>query len=993
MKRVFSVVFAVVVLCLVGIKFAPTFIDFESYKDQAIGEFKTRTGLDLKVDGDIELAILPSPRFSVTDVSVSSPEGSKGEYLAKLKRFDVNVALASLFKGKVSVSYVTLVDPVISLEMLENGSLNVLTKQVQSIIKPEEKSTDNVAVPSVSLEKIRIKNGSFSYYDHKSDSDVIILNINSDLSAESLMGPYSAQGSLFYDGYSLNFDVISDAYDVENKILSPKIKLSLQPGDVALDYAGVLSLSEGYSIQGQTSIRIDDVNKALSKYTTQTIVSENTSFESKGLLSIDSSKIDYKNFDLLLGQESSTGSVHVNFAPFKYNISLKSAGNVNLDNIIKDAIPFKHGSFDLHMSGDLSSVKLNNTIVKLDQSAFNLSGEYSFGNKKQRQKIDLQVKAPLFDYDGLVSGLSNESSQKQSVNDILNSLSLPIDMGFKLSVDKFIWQKNAGHGLELTANFSKNSISVPNISINDFAKSSLKASGSVKNLKKASDITAYIDIKSSNIHKTAQILGVDNSEWPENLRKASVKAKISGGTDVLDVTSNISAMGGEVIASGKVSNAFDTPAVDGLVLQIKHKNMSDALKVISGVQLKDKSFKGPLDIYSRIYQNGQRYTLKNLKGDLSGVSVQGDLDINLAGTLPKVKGNLNFGSINLASIMTQGSQKGGNKQSIGQSSTSVRWSKSPIDTSALHAVNINLSLSAKKIEYGAWPLIKPSLTVDLNNGALSITDLKAGLFGGNIDFSTSVKSVSKPRQPIHFESVMKVNNANLGLLSAALLGKKILKVSGKGNLSMNLKSSGASPAALIHDLAGKGVVSGRNITLDGVDVERFARALSEDSKAGDSILGLWNGASKGGTSHFETLDGNFSIKEGIVHLNKMDLDGASTAIETRGGVINLPKWTLATKHKVIVKGIDGQPSDVPPFEISFNGSLDNPAQTFGQGLLQDYLNRKIQRKLSDLLSKKFGKPSNGNAAPASDHNGNSKPADVEDIAGEAIKGILEGLLR
>ena len=102
---------------------------------------------------------------------------------------------------------------------------------------------------------------------------------------------------------------------------------------------------------------------------------------------------------------------------------------------------------------------------------------------------------------------------------------------------------------------------------------------------------------------------------------------------------------------------------------------------------------------------------------------------------------------------------------------------------------------------------------------------------------------------------------------------------------------------------------------------------------------------------------------------------------------------MATKHKVIVKGIDGQPSDVPPFEISFNGSLDNPAQTFGQGLLQDYLNRKIQRKLSDLLSKKFGKPSNGNAAPASDHNGNSKPADVEDIAGEAIKGILEGLLR
>ncbi|MGH1377257.1 MAG: AsmA family protein [Alphaproteobacteria bacterium] len=996
MKRVLSVVFAIIILFLLGIKFAPSFIDLEIYKDQAVTEFKTLTGLDLNVGGDIEVSILPSPRFSVTDVSVGSPDGSKGEYLAQLKRFDVNVALSPLLEGKVSVSHVTLVDPVISLEMMKSGKLNAITKEVQSMISSSDGNSNKAAMPAIALEKVRIKNGSFSYFDHNNDNTITVHNINSDLSAKSLMGPYSAQGSMFYDGYSLNYDVTSDSYDVENKMLSPKIKLSLQPGDIVLDYEGVVSLDDGYSMQGQTSLKIDDINKSLSKYSSVNIVKLDLSLTSKGLLSLDAGKIDYKNFDIELGDQTGGGSLRVDFSPFKYSLSLKSDGDMSLDNIISYNSPFKNGSFDLQVSGNQSSVKLKNTVVKLDGDEFNVSGLYTPNNKGGRPKIDLRVKTSLLNYDDISSKLNKGASSKQSSGDVLSNLSLPVDLSLKVSAEKFIWQKNNGLGLDLAAKFTENSVSLTGFTINDIVNSSFKISGAVKNLAKTSGITAYIDVKSLNVQNTAKALGVDSSKWPKNLKTASVKAKLSGDTSMLDVTSNISAMGGEVIASGKVKNALETPAVDGLVLQIKHKNMLDALNIIAGARLNDKSLKGPLDIYSRIYQNGNHYELKDLKGDLSGISVQGSADLDLSGSVPKVKGDLHFGNVNLASVMTKSAGKSGSSKFKGQSGTSSRWSKSPIDTSALHAANVNLSLSANKIEYGAWPLIKPSLKIGLHNGELEIKDLKAGLFGGSLDFSASVKSVPKPRQPIHFESHMNVQGARLGLLSSALIGKKALKMSGNGNLNMKLKSSGASPAALIHDLAGNGMVSGRNITINGIDVDRFARALSEDSKAGDSVMGLWDSANRGGKSHFDTLNGDFSIKEGVVHLNKMDLDGATTAIETRGGVINLPKWTLATKHKIIVKGIDDQPSDVPPFEISFKGSLDNPAQTFGQGLLQDYLNRKIQRKLGDIISKSLGKSSNDNSSPVSEKEESSQPkkgGDIEDIAEEAIRGVLDGLLR
>jgi len=245
----------------------------------------------------------------------------------------------------------------------------------------------------------------------------------------------------------------------------------------------------------------------------------------------------------------------------------------------------------------------------------------------------------------------------------------------------------------------------------------------------------------------------------------------------------------------------------------------------------------------------------------------------------------------------------------------------------------------------------------------------------------------------------------------------------------------SSPAALIYDLSGAGTVKGEDVLLDGVDVTRFVRALSLDSKPGDTVMGLWKGSTKGGQTAFETLDGAFTIKEGVVTLDKMDLDGAKAAIKTTG-TVNLPNWTLSTKHSMSVKGEGNAPSDVPPFEIKVSGSLDNPAQDMAKGVLNDYLNQKIQRKLGDLLSKKLGgswgkklglptvnnaptPPANtpnaaevvpsgsdgsaesvdwGNSEKAS--NDNEPPeqqspefADPADLAEEAIKGVLEGLLR
>ncbi len=1005
MKRALIAVLFLIIICLGGLFIAPSFIDWNIYKEKAISEVKSRAGLDLNIGGDLDFALLPYPHLTVNEVAISSPDGSKSDNLLSFNKLEVDVDLMPLFKGQLSVNSITLVKPVIAIEMLENGSLNLMTKELQSLseAKGDDASSKPISMPEISLEKIRIKDGVFSYFDHNSNASYLAENINADLSAASLSGPFKAQGSLFYNEQLLDFDIDSGDYDAESKTLSPKVKLTLKPDNIRLEYAGAVSFAEGFFMQGQTSISIDDLASFLSAHGVSDVVAADVELVSDGLLSVDTKKLDYKNFELLLGNDSLSGSLRLDLDPLKYTLTIKSLSDIALDNITVIDSPFKKAALNLNLSGNATEATTKNSTLKLDGINHIISGNYKNNGKDKRSKAKLTMSVDEINYDKIISGNKNTKNSGQGVQDIVASLALPLDLDLDLYITKLIWQKNNILAINTSSKFREDNVTISKVHIKNIAGADVKFSTEINGLKSASKITSSIDVNSPDIKKLAKLFGVDSSAWPKDLRKTLVKAKLSGNIDSMNMKTNISAMRAELIADGTITSPFKQPSISDLALQVKHKNMAEAIKTFAGISLNDRQFSKKLDFYSKVSQSGQTYTLSEIKGDLSGVTVKGSVVLALGGKVPDISGDLTFGKINLNSVMGSNSSGRGATSSRGG-----RWSKSPIDISALNALNANINLRAQKIEYGAWPMIKPSLNLVLSNGALNITNLKAGLFGGDVSFSSNVKDSGNVSSSIDFESKMNVKGADLGALSKALIGKQLVNITGSGNLDLDINSRGGSAFSLINALNGNGTVTGTDIVLDGVDIVRFARALSDDSKTGDSVLGLWKGATRGGQSRFDTLDGAFEIKNGVANISKMDLDGIAASLTTRGN-INLPKWTLSTKHTITVKGSEDVPSDVPPFEISFSGSLDNPAETLGQGLINDYLSRKIQRKFNKLLSNKLGLPSNDNKAPQQTTNQQPKqdqaptkqqtqpaPAkemDIEDVAEEALKGLLGDLLR
>jgi uncharacterized protein involved in outer membrane biogenesis len=277
------------------------------------------------------------------------------------------------------------------------------------------------------------------------------------------------------------------------------------------------------------------------------------------------------------------------------------------------------------------------------------------------------------------------------------------------------------------------------------------------------------------------------------------------------------------------------------------------------------------------------------------------------------------------------------------------------------------------------------------------------MFGGQLGMQASIRA-----RDVGMDVTAKttLSGARLGDLAQALMHSNLIRGQGSVSLTTDLTSTGSSQRALISALDGSGTITGRDFIFEGFDLNRLATSLTKSAKPDDRILDLLQGTLDGGRTAFDTLDGAYTLTQGTMNFEKLDLDGKVASMKTTGS-IDLPAWSLQTTHNIKLK----QQADIPEFSIKLSGSLSNPLQEFGQGLLQDYLAKKAQKKIEKFLTKELGDklPQLLGAPPASPAQqpdpaaqpspstpagpAASPPAPEKTRPEDAIKDVLKGILQ
>ena len=182
LARLFVFIGGLVVLALTAALVAPYFIDWTSYRADFEREASAILGRKVTVEGDAEARLLPFPSVTFSDVSVG---GALGEPAMTIETFSMDAELAPFLRGEFLIFDMRMVRPQAVVDIAEDGTIDWAMRP-----------SSPIPASRIALEKLTVSDGQVTIRHHLSGRTHVISEINTQLSAKSLAGPWRLEGAL-----------------------------------------------------------------------------------------------------------------------------------------------------------------------------------------------------------------------------------------------------------------------------------------------------------------------------------------------------------------------------------------------------------------------------------------------------------------------------------------------------------------------------------------------------------------------------------------------------------------------------------------------------------------------------------------------------------------------------------------------------------------------------------------------------------------------------
>lgn len=340
MKRVLLVIVAAVAVFFGILMAVPGFIDWNKHRQDMVTKLAEATGHHYAIDGGVDLAILPFPHVVIEKVSIAPKQGA--EPLIAMERAEVSVALMPLLSGKVNVSSIALVKPDIRIGVAADGTPSWMTPVLKEKMSKKDGQDAGGAslADAVAINDVRIKDGSFSYADGKSGKIYALKDIDLSMHADTLKGPFSADGSFEYNGQSVQAEVKSGRLEKGNDSVAVQVDIKVPAAGARIGYSGVVALKDGVEVQGETSIAAQNPGALAQLSGGQAVTAFSKPLDIKGILTASATGTALRDMTFSYAGAGGKGALvlgGLKEAALDINAALEMTGPVNLDQILPAA--------------------------------------------------------------------------------------------------------------------------------------------------------------------------------------------------------------------------------------------------------------------------------------------------------------------------------------------------------------------------------------------------------------------------------------------------------------------------------------------------------------------------------------------------------------------------------------------------------------------------------------------------------------------------------
>ncbi|WP_343565546.1 AsmA family protein [Kiloniella sp. b19] len=282
MRKILVGLLSALLLLIAIVLIVPFFIDLNNYKPEIQDQVRKTTGRELVIGGDIKLALIPTARVELSDVTFSNaPSSSTSEPMASIGALSVELQvlplITSLGKDLVIDRFV-LDRPDILLEVSADGKGNWVFDAPAGTENPDaaqpaadqsadasssSSSSGDVPLTGLSLGDVRLIEGRVRYIDQKGGVSEEISAINLDVELRALDAPMQLNGTL---------DWKQQTIALEAEITTPKTllgqeatvaKLDVTSAPVSFGYNGTVQSAAVLKMQGDLELAIPSLKGLL----------------------------------------------------------------------------------------------------------------------------------------------------------------------------------------------------------------------------------------------------------------------------------------------------------------------------------------------------------------------------------------------------------------------------------------------------------------------------------------------------------------------------------------------------------------------------------------------------------------------------------------------------------------------------------------------------------------------------------------------------------
>ena len=985
MKKIAIGLGIVLVAALAAALVAPSFIDWTRYRVPIAERLSALTGREVRIRGAIAFHVLPEPQLAVADVSLANLPGAGRPEMVRMKSLAVRVALLPLLGGRISVESVTLVRPVVRLEVLADGRKNWTLSAPPAGAEKSPPSRVVGGLGAVRLDSVNVRDGTVIYSGGPGKKPLRFEKIYAGLSARTLAGPYLLRGRLVASGMPLSFRVDLGRWTPDHQ--APVLaRLDLLKSDTHLTADGVIVKAFG-SERFNGSIKADGANFADLIETLSGVRAPRLDrpfkldFQATG----DTHDVSLNDIGFQFDGNAMTGAATIAMSPAGPKISATLAvGYLNLDSF-------------LSRTGGLTAaaekgVRGSSTSGKASEAGVPVIAFPSRIPTGVSASVDLRVSVASF-HGGVLRDMRVAGSLKNGQITIQN-------LGALLPGASTISLTGATSGPPGQPEFSGqlavasadmralltwlgvDARMVPPGRLTIFsAHIPFRATPQAVT---ADQIDVHLDQSRVTGQATLDLVGQpalaldlaldrinlddylplafgpaqsgtsgdgDARSWAIPVSLAALSAmdmdlKLRIGEVVYrvvpinGVTLDLQAGGGALdLKNLKVANASGASlTLSGAATDLAaHATYQGTFTVEApgiGVFARLSGLAPPpawmglrgLKVAGKISGDASGFELSGLDVALGTDEAGGDIEIRYAKPRPKIRANLTVANLWLDPFLPSVAAPGAPATTPGGSPTDGSvWSGAPFDLGLFNWADGIAAVSAKQITIRGYQVRDAEITATMNDGSVMLNPIRAVLLDGALAAKAHIAAGADPS----FDASFVWKDMDLRRLVFGLTGLGAL--SGRGSLNGTLQSSGPSPAAVIANLAGTVTLSVDKGAVKGLDLARFDTGLGE-VKTAAAVIALSDAATSGGSTPITTAQGTWTIAKGIAHTGDTEV-GFPDGTASLRGELDLPSWSMTLASAIHLTAQES----LPPLGVTLSGTISDPVRRLDTAALEQYV--------------------------------------------------------